>query len=98
MSLRDCLENHTHREFLTMDGWLDEEWNNPSRSDFYMMQNTLYMIREIRGLFTSKVNIKFEHMRLKFDREESKPKSAEQVAMNSKAAWFAAVGYSGPVE
>lgn len=33
----------THREYLVRLAWLDREWNEPSRTDHYLMQIAKYL-------------------------------------------------------
>lgn len=30
----------THRQFLTLEAWIREQWNRPDRTDHYLMQLT----------------------------------------------------------
>jgi hypothetical protein len=43
----------THRQHLAHQYWLSEEWNRPSRSDYYQMQ-TAAQVHSVPAAFSSK--------------------------------------------
>ena len=91
MTLRECMEAHTNREYLTWQEWLDEQWNSPTLSDMYAMQTAA----EVRRSQSSKPRqVKLEHFRLKFrPRKPTKPTmTKEQATAASKARWFGFLG------
>lgn len=94
----------TYREYLTWQCWLDDQMNEPSRTDFYVMQ----VASEIRSFF----NVRFaksgvkpiipgpSDMKLKINRAKPQkarktlsPQEKQSLADRSKAMWCAAVGY-----
>lgn len=85
----------THREFLTWCAWFDKEWNQPSRSDWYLMQiakEVFCVLRKDRKSITAdKFKIEFKQVKPKSDSSLSK-----EVKTNwAKSAWMALVGYKG---
>lgn len=50
MTLEDCLNSHTHREYRTWKAHYQLELSRPSRSDYYEMQTTL----EIASILSKK--------------------------------------------
>lgn len=81
----------THREARTWLKWLDLQWDHPSRSDYYTMQNTLY-ISSVAGMFSKnapKTTMKDLQLNF-FDREEdtqlTEEKLKQQAAKNKAAA------------
>lgn len=80
----------THRQFAAWIAWLSEQWEQPSRTDNYLMQ----IAAEIRrGNVKKPRSVKIEHMRLRFKSSSRKPKlTREQATALSKAKWLAVVG------
>jgi len=89
MPLQRVQRETTATEYVEWCHFLELEWNNPSRSDFYAAQTAA----EVRKLFAKNPrNIKTEDLLLTFDtgaHKKSKQVSTEQ----SKAFWFAFTGY-----
>lgn len=82
MSLDECLRTHTHRQFLAWMEYLDEQWNEPKLSDFYLMQ----IACEVRRVLAKDRNaIQLKHFLLKFNAPEL---SLSSVAA-AKAVWQA---------
>ncbi len=69
----------THRQFLVWQAWLEEEWENPSRTDFYLMQleATLIDVNRTDGLGTD-VN------KRKISFKPKKPLSKDSLMMAAK--------------
>jgi len=91
MPLRECMESHTHREYLTWQAFFEDEWERPSRTDNYLMQ----IAAEVRRVLSKRPeNIKIKHFRLTFgSREKSKaPLTREQATAASQAKWLGALG------
>ena len=86
------MEKHTHREFVVWMRWLDEEWNRPEPSDYYLMQ----IAAEIRRVLSKKPrHIKMEDFKLEFAEAEHAPAATvEEAAARSKSKWKAIVGLS----
>lgn len=55
----------THRQFLTWEAWLRNEWNRPNRTDHYLMQLTAVVSNLVSqqqsDLSKYKIKWKFEH-------------------------------------
>lgn len=75
----------THRQFVVWQLWLSEQWNEPDRSDYYMMQ-----IAHIVASIVSKKKVKFEQFRLKF--RSGVGRKVRTDARTSKAIWLSAFG------
>lgn len=86
------MERWTHRECRTRLAWLDEQWNQPSRSDQYAMQIAM----EVRRVLSKKPNaVELAHFKLKFGLREVKPVpklSMADLTKQSKARWCGLVG------
>lgn len=93
----------THRQFLAWEAWRELEWNRPSRSDFYIMQNTA---EARRGWVKEPGKVETKEFRLKF--ETVKPKAEPMVdedagltdeekrvkaATRSQSIWFGLTGF-----
>jgi hypothetical protein len=81
----------TYREYLTRLAWLEEQWNAPSRSDYY----TMALITVVRQLLAKNPNsITIEKARLKFSSAKSIEQTREEADRKSKAYWLPLVGLS----
>ena len=85
------IDHIPHREFKAFLAWLDEQWNQPSRSDYYLMQIAQSVHNQ--ALRSKPGTLGLKHFGLEF-----KPKTAketteqqQQVAKNKielhKAVW-----------
>jgi len=85
------MKKHTHREYLMWIRYLDKEWNQPSRTDYYLMQ----IAAKIQGLFSkNSTSIKIANFLLPFKRQKpKKPPTQKELVAQSKARWKSAVGY-----
>ena len=71
MSLSECMNSHTERQFRTWIEWLDSQWNEPSLTDHYLMQ----IATEVRRVLSKNPNdIKLDDFKIEF----SKPKRASK--------------------
>lgn len=81
----------SYREYKLRLAWLEDQWNNPSRTDYYLMRLTAI----VGGLF-SKKKVKLEDQKISFDNSTSratKPKiTKEQASAKSKSRWFGFLG------
>lgn len=80
----------THRQFLVWRGFLRDEWNRPTRDNYYQMMiaNTSLLPHVKKG---SKLG--FEDFRIRFGKEEDKPKVSKEVNNEmAKARWLGWVG------
>lgn len=90
-TLDELAKSMTHREYLTRMAAIESEWDEPSRTDHYLMQIAYYIVAANSEKKDQK-RIKFDSFKMTFtdEREEGKPLSAEA----SKTMWtqIAAVG------
>lgn len=97
MPLADCIRAHTHRQYLTWMAWLDEQWNSPSRTDYYLIQ-IAYLVGCVMSMFSSRRSTtRFETYKLKFTTPAAKKSAAgrDMAAAASKAGWFGMFGMLG---
>jgi hypothetical protein len=82
----------TNRQFTAWSYWLAESWNNPTRTDNYLMQ----IACEVRRVLSKRPkSVQMQHFKLKFGTTQ-KPKAVDPkvATMASKARWLAIVGKS----
>lgn len=89
MTLAECQQRITYREFLAWQRYLDEDWNRPSRTDWYLMQIAL---RLRQAWFKNGGKAQLSEERLRFDTSTPAQRSRAQVSSWMKAKWAAAVG------
>ena len=46
LSLRECMEKHTHREYRTWQQWYRDQFFVPERTDFYLMQIAAWVAQQ----------------------------------------------------
>lgn len=91
MPLRECMQKHTHREYLLWMAWLAKQHDTPDRSDYYLMQ----IAAEIRRVLSKQPNkIKLEHFKLSTAGKPA-PVQQRETVEQSKARWAGLVGYKG---
>lgn len=81
----------THRQFLAWGYWLKEQWEHPSRTDYYLMQVAFEVLR---GNLSKPAVLKLSDMKLKF-KHGKKPMSEEHkknLTDLAKAQWLGWVG------
>lgn len=84
----------THRQFLALSLFMEEEWNQPSRTDHYLMALRATIEAFAAGFSKNGKAPRFADMKLKFGKSDEAPKmTREEAAAISKARWFAATGY-----
>lgn len=67
MSLQECMEVISHREYLLWMEWLRIQWNSPSRNDHYLMAIALEL-RTIQQMFSETPRpYSLDHMKVKFN-------------------------------
>lgn len=89
----EFMQSMSHREFITRFQWLENEENNPNRTDYYLMQIAAEMRR---SWIKNKNGIKLEKFKIKFGRADAKEPvkmTKEQAAAIEKAKWFAFTGF-----
>ena len=89
MPLRECMRTHTNRECMAWLRWLEEQKNNPSRSDYYLMR----IAAEVRKSWAKDpTKIQLNQFRINFvppKQESEQPSlSHEERTAIAKARWF----------
>lgn len=84
------LKTWTHRQFQVALEWIEREWNEPSRTDHYLMQ----LAAEIRrSNVKNPQSVKMDHFKIKFERKaKALPVNQGMTTKMTKARWKAAVG------
>jgi hypothetical protein len=82
----NLMRSMTQREYEARMAWLDEELNNPSRTDWYLMQ----IAAEVRkSVVKDPSSVKLPSMKLKSSSPEpAKPITREEATARSKSRWF----------
>jgi hypothetical protein len=75
----------THRQFLAWMSWMEEQWDMPTRTDYYLMQ----IDNSVKRVLSKRPSaIKLEHSKLVFrEKKKEVPLTKEQAASISKAKW-----------
>ena len=81
------MERISHREFRTWQAWKRDQWNNPSRTDYYLMQ-----IAGCVKHVLSKRKWSIGSMKIPFKAAKQHKPSADEVTRQAKARWFARLG------
>lgn len=86
----------THRQFTGWAAWEAMEYDNPSRSDYYLM---LVATRVQQVLASKPDKVKLENQVLRFSKKPRAEKdlTPEQAAAMSRARWFGWFGGKGNV-
>lgn len=92
MTVGECVEKHTFREFLCWNRWLDEQFNEPSLTDQYIMQLTAVVASA-----NSKRKHKVMDFKLKFVTAMNKAQRMREKARQSITAWGAWMGMAQAV-
>jgi len=93
MTLTDVMEKTSHRQYLLWMEWLDQQWNKPTRTDWYLIQLTA----ELRRGFTRAKNILLDPWKINFSRKkktEPKKLTAEEIAKRDKALLFPGIDWN----
>ena len=78
------MDSITHREYRTRLKWLQSEWNNPSRSDHYLMR----VAQRVQQVLSSKPNkIGVDDQKLDFD-FGGKKKTPKESVTQTKSRWM----------
>lgn len=84
-NLQELMESMSHREYLTRLAWIEDNYNDPNRTDFYLMQ----IATEIRRvLHKHPKQVKINQFKLPFGKKKEQKWSTME---ESKAAWFGAL-------
>lgn len=99
MPLEECIRKHTYRQMLTWMAYLGEEWNQPDRSDHYLMQIAMEVRRV---LHKNPSSVKLDDMKIPFDpvhtkdgkvkRKVATPEEREEATRVAKVAWGMRLG------
>lgn len=82
MTVRECIDKHTYREYQMWMAYFEEEWKEPTLSDYYLMQ----IAQEVRRVLSKNPNnVKLEDFQIKFQDKESEPKKYDPDL--SRAVW-----------
>ena len=86
----------THRQFLAWQAWLEDEWNRPSRTDYYLMRVAQ---RVHQTMVKNKAGVTVKDQRVEFDvgRPRAKPKKkseaeVKRIAAEQRVKWLGIVG------
>ena len=86
MSLDECIQKHTYRQYLAWLEWLQEEQNNPSASDYYLMS----IAAEVRrSVVKQPSSVKLDDFRIQFKAGPTPPPDPTIAAAQAKALWRA---------
>lgn len=84
------MQEHSNREYLAWQQWLDEEENLPSTSDHYLMRIS-QRIGQIFRKDPQKVTL--EEQKITFQRvKPAKPLTRKEAAARAKEGWFSRLG------
>jgi hypothetical protein len=76
---------HTHREYLLWELWLEKQWNQPSRTDHYLM----LIAQQVSQVFKKSTTSRVKDFLMKFTvPKKVKPLTRKEAAKIQKAAWF----------
>lgn len=77
----------SHREYLAKLSWLDDQWNEPTRSDYYLMQ----IAQKVVGVLAKQPEL--DTLKIPFEVAGKKKKiSKEQATIWSKQRWLGGIG------
>jgi hypothetical protein len=79
------MQSMTHREYLTWLAWLEDQWNVPDRTDYYLMQIAGHVahVMSRKSWQPGEYQIKFESRK----QTEETPKKIQQPVAESKHRW-----------
>lgn len=88
----------THRQYETWQAWLEQQWNEPSRTDHYLMSVARMMCwKDPPPLDKFKINFRREEAKPIVDDEGlDGPPGPMSLADIAKAVWVARLENSGP--
>lgn len=91
MPVHECLRKTPYRHFLAWMYKLDVEWNQPSRSDHYLMQLDSN-VRRANAKHPRSVKMADSKLEFQLRHERAKKLTREAAAKASKSRWCMAVG------
>jgi hypothetical protein len=97
-----CLASHTHRQYNAWQEYLDQEWNEPNRTDHYLMQVAELVLRPY---LEKGVRVKLDDFKIPFRlRRGATPVNRDEVIQSKKRlaeisehTWIGAVAGGGPI-
>lgn len=79
----------SNREYMTRLEWLNQQWDEPDRGDYYLMQ----IAREVRQVLATKSVGDIEKFRIRYTLASSETsKSSTEKLAASKYAWGGILG------
>lgn len=92
MSVARCKHEVSWREYLSWLAYFEQEWDRPSRTDYYLMQIALEVARMMAG--KKKGRFKLNQFLLKFGTHERRRGKVDPIAAakKAKALWAARLG------
>ena len=97
MSLTECQEKHTHRQYLAWLEFLEEEWNRPTKLEHYLMQIALQVASVLNAFSKKPKQLKLSQFKIEFKSSKTEPKTeltAEEFSKRALAVHLAQFGYS----
>lgn len=102
LPLDQCMKTHTERQLSAWLRWLDDEYENPSRTDWYLMRIAQRIQQFQQAFGKSAQPISMEDQKVKFEsadltQKESLQKDSSQNKDRqalSKSSWISAVSGS----
>ena len=89
MTLDECMEKHTHRQFLSILEYFKMDMNTPSRDNYYAMQ----IAAEVRrGYVEKSASVRLDQFLLQFETRKMGKLTKNQRVQLSKDKWKAVVG------
>lgn len=79
------MQRMTQTEYRMRLAWLRQQWEQPSRSDYYLMR--IIQVLEALWTRTNKLRWPLEQFILKFGSSDSDPRQGEQRQQQSRSAW-----------
>jgi hypothetical protein len=86
-SIQSLQRSISYREFLVRLEWIDQQWNNPSRTDHYLLQ----IARLIAGVQEPSTVGPLKFTRKVPEREPIQPRTREEAAKAARAQWGAII-------
>jgi hypothetical protein len=83
----------SHRQFQAWQHWLNDQWDEPSRTDAYLMQIACEVRR---GNAKHPGQVQLKHFVLRFTPPKPAPPTPETIAA-SKAVWLGRMGMKADV-
>lgn len=89
MTVQECIDKHTYREYQMWMAYFEDEWKEPTLSDYYLMQ----IAQEVRRVLSKNPNaVKLEDFKIKFQDANAEQKKYDPEF--SKAIWTAIANQS----